>query len=91
MFDFLCLFVCLFVGVGDFGSPRPVAPAPIVEHLAVDLSLPVFKTYEVCRGWDSNTQTSACGTNALTDCATVVVSIIQTYRPRLIHLDERLD
>ena len=48
MFDFfvfVCLFVCLFVGVGDFGSPTPVAPAPIVEHLAVDLSLPVFTTY----------------------------------------------
>ena len=39
-----------------------------VEWLAVDLSLPVFTTY-VCRGWDSNTQLSACGANALTHCA----------------------
>ena len=39
--------------------------APIAERLAVELSLPVFTTY-VCRDWDSNTQLSACGTNALT-------------------------
>ena len=37
---------------------------PIAEHLAVELSLPVFTW--VCRGWDSNTKTSACAANALT-------------------------
>ena len=37
---------------------------PIPGHLTVKLSLPVLTTY-VCRGWDSNTQSSACETNAL--------------------------
>ena len=41
-----------------------VTSAPIAERLAVELSLPVFTTY-VCRGWDSNTQPSACEANAL--------------------------
>ena len=47
----------------------PVTLTLIAEGLAVELSLPVFATY-VCRGWDSNTQPSACGANALTHCAT---------------------
>ena len=47
----------------------PVKLTPIAERLAVELSLPVFTT-KVCRGWDSNTQPSACGANALTNCAT---------------------
>ena len=38
----------------------------------MELSLSVFTTY-VCRGWDSNTQPSACEVNALTHCATVAV------------------
>ena len=33
-----------------------VTLTPIAERLAVELSLPVFTT-QVCRGWDSNTQT----------------------------------
>ena len=33
------------------------------------MSLPVLATY-VCRGWDSNTEPSACKANALTNCAT---------------------
>ena len=45
---------------------------PIAERIAVELSLPVFTT-KVCRGWDSNTQLSACMVNALTHCATVAV------------------
>ena len=44
---------------------RPMTFAPIAEHLAVELSLPTK-----CRGWDSNTQLSAYGANALIDCAT---------------------
>ena len=44
---------------------EPVTPTPIAELLAVELSLPAFTT-EICRGWDSNTQPSACGANALT-------------------------
>ena len=44
----------------------PIALMPIVEHLAVELSLPVLATSE-CPSWDSNTQPSACGTNALSD------------------------
>ena len=41
-----------------------VSVTPIPGHLTVKLSLPVLTTY-VCRGWDSNTQSSACETNAL--------------------------
>ena len=37
---------------------------PISERLAVELSQPVLTTW-VCRGWDSNTQSYACGANAL--------------------------
>ena len=52
---------------------------PLAERLAVDPSLPVFTTY-VGRGWDSNTQLSACGVShsrgryqiAINCCATVV-------------------
>ena len=50
----------------------PVTLTPIAEHLAVELSLPVFTTY-VCRSWDLNTQASACGANTLTHCATAAV------------------
>ena len=42
---------------------------PIAERLAGELSLPVLTTY-ICRGWNSNTQPSACGANALTHCDT---------------------
>ena len=42
---------------------------PIAECVAVELFLPIFTTY-VCRGWDSNTQLSACEENTLTHCAT---------------------
>ena len=48
---------------------------PIVERLAVELSLPVFTT-SIYRGRGSNTQTSACGENALTHCATAAVLMI---------------
>ena len=53
------------------GTCAPVTFTPIVELLAVELSLPVFTTW-VCRGWDSNTQPSACGANALINCATAM-------------------
>ena len=42
---------------------------PYAERLAVELSLPVL-TIKVCHGWDSNSQPSFCGANALTHCAT---------------------
>ena len=45
---------------------------PIAERLAVELSLLVFTT-RICRGWYSNTQTSACKAKALTQCTTPVV------------------
>ena len=38
---------------------------PNAQRLAVELSLPVLKTW-ICRGWNSNTQPSACGSNAQT-------------------------
>ena len=44
------------------------------ERLAVELSLPVLASW-VCRGWDSNTQPSAFGANALTHCATAADDI----------------
>ena len=48
---------------------------PNAERLAVELSLPLLTT-SVCRAWDSNTQPSAYGPNALTDCATAVVVLL---------------
>ena len=48
----------------------------VAERLVVDLSLPVLTTY-VCRGWDSNTQISACEANTLTDCATAAASTFE--------------
>ena len=49
----------------DTGHPL----TPIAERVPVELSLPFFTT-KVCRGWDSNSQPSACESNALTDCVT---------------------
>ena len=49
-----------------------VTLTPIAELLAVELSLPVFTT-KVYRGWDSNTQPSACVANTLTHCTTAAV------------------
>ena len=46
----------------------------IAERLSVDLSLPVFST-SVCRGWDSNTQLSACEVNAITNCVTAAFTV----------------
>ena len=48
----------------------PMALASTAERLAVELTLPVFTT-EVCRGWDSNTQNSACNVNALPTAPTL--------------------
>ena len=50
----------------------PVKLTPIAERLAAELSLSVFTT-KVCRGYDSNTQPSACSTNALTHCVIATV------------------
>ena len=55
------------VSVYNIHLRRPVTLTCIAERLAVELSLPVLTNW-VCRGWDSNTQPSANGTNALTDC-----------------------
>ena len=57
---------------GDFRGPMTLTP--IGERLALELSLPVFKTY-ACRRWDSNTQPSACEANALTNCATAAFNV----------------
>ena len=53
-------------------SEDPWHSHPFAERLAMKLSLPV-PTTKVCRGWDSNTQPSTCGANALTHCATAAV------------------
>ena len=50
----------------------PVTLTPI----AVELLLPLFST-KVCRGWDSNTQPSACKANALRNCVTEVFRMRQ--------------
>ena len=43
---------------------------PVVEPIAVELSLSVFRSW-VCRSRDSNTLPSACEANGLTDCVTI--------------------
>ena len=54
----------------------PITLTPIAERLAVGLSLPVFTTV-VFRSWNSNTQPSACRSNALTHWATAdIVSAV---------------
>ena len=52
-----------------WSSPRTLTP--IADRYAVELSLNVFT---ICRGWDSNTQPSACGAIALAHCATAAVT-----------------
>ena len=47
----------------------------VAERLAMEISLPVFKTY-VCRIKDSNSQSFVCKTNALIDCATAALRIL---------------
>ena len=58
--------ICDWVSIYNGHLRGPVTRTPIVERLAVELSLPVFTTY-VCHGWDSNIHFSACEANALTD------------------------
>ena len=58
-----------------------VTLTPIAQRLSVELSLPVFTAY-VCRCWDSNTQPSACGMIAQTDCAIAAVYICPLYEFR---------
>ena len=57
---------------GHLGEPMTLTP--IAKRLGVERSLPVF-TNKVFRGWDSSTQPSACGTNALTHFATAAVRL----------------
>ena len=60
---------------GDWkGEFTPITP--IAQSLAVDLSLPALTTW-VCRGWNSNTQSSAYSANALTDYATAEAAAIE--------------
>ena len=61
---------------GNFRGP--VTLTPFAERLVVQMSLPVFTT-KVCRGWDSNTEPSACEANTLTRCATAAVFIHCTW------------
>ena len=49
----------------------------IAERLAVELSLPAF--YDLGCGFDSDIKPFACGSNALTSCATAVVILAKTY------------
>ena len=48
----------------------PVTLAPIAERLGVQLSLLCNNKLVLCRDWDSNTEPSDCGANALTHYAT---------------------
>ena len=61
----------------------PVTLTLTAERLAVESVLLVFTT-KLCRSLDSNTQTSACGTNALTYCATAEVGYENDINPSLI-------
>ena len=54
---------------GHLRGPVTLTHTPIAEHLAMELSLPVFTTC-VCRGWDSNNHPYACTANVFTHCAT---------------------
>ena len=54
-----------------------VTLTPIAECLAVELSLPVFKS-KVSRGLDSKTKLSACEAKTLTHCATAAVMVCYT-------------
>ena len=56
----------------------PVTLTPIAEHLAVELSLPVFMTW-VHRSWDSNTQLSLCEANTLTHSVINSKNLIYTH------------
>ena len=47
----------------------PVTVTAFALRLALEMSL-FYRLLQVCRGWDSNTQPSVNGTNALSDCAT---------------------
>ena len=67
-----------------------VTLTPIAERLTVELSLPVFIT-SVCRDWDSNTQPSACGSNALNHCTAAAVlnfQCIQSLNTAHAHVQE---
>ena len=60
---------------------RMVIPGTCETHtycrgLAVELSLHIL-TIQVCRGWNSNTQISACKANAQINCATVTARQLQ--------------
>ena len=56
----------------------PKTRTPSAEHLAVEMSQTVFTTY-VCHGWDSNTQPSAYGANALTQCAIAAATVARKH------------
>ena len=53
----------------------PVTLTLNAERLAVEPALPVVKT-KVCRGWDSNTQPSACVANALNQFAIAAARVL---------------
>ena len=79
--EFLCVTHLLWQGASVYNAcGGPVTLTPIAERLAVELSLFVFTTY-CYRGWDSNTQPSACGANAITDSATdALISLVETKK-----------
>ena len=59
-----------------YGRHRGTVSLTASERLVVEISLPVLTTY-VCRGWDSNTQVSACEANTLTNCATAAACMLE--------------
>ena len=62
-----------------------VTLTPIAERLAVRLSLPVFTSWVGC-GWDSNTQSSVCGSNARTLCVTTATQISLIYFTSTVYM-----
>ena len=79
----------LWHGTSVYNGHRrgPLTLAPVTDHLGVETSLPVLTT-QVCRGCDSNTQTSKHKANVLNDCVTNMFVIwsqnisIQKYKTK---------
>ena len=63
----------------------PLTLTPVAEHLAVELSQPVFTTY-VYRGWVLNTKPSAYEANGVTDYAIAAVQHCHSIRTAWIYL-----
>ena len=60
----------------------PVTLTPIAGRLAVSSGAVTTCLTKVCHGWDSNTQPSACGANALTHCS--VAAVLRNKKTKVV-------